>query len=86
MAEPSRVYVYMTRVGSFGFLLLKLVADNKIHGENLIAGKLNPDLTHCHIDNQNWKLIINRFSELGTCYHRVVVFYYKIQLKGDLSS
>ena len=24
---------------------------NKIHGENLIAAKLNPDLTPCHMDN-----------------------------------
>ena len=35
--------------GKRWFFLLKLVADNMVHGENLIAAKMNPDLTVCHI-------------------------------------
>ena len=35
--------------GKRWFFLLKLVADNMVHGENLIAAKMNPDLTVCHM-------------------------------------
>ena len=37
--------------GKRWFFLLKLVADNMVHGENLIAAKMNPDLTVCHMSN-----------------------------------
>ena len=50
VSEPKYCQLCEINVTSeISLLEFSSTANNMIHGENLIAGKLNPDLTHCHI-------------------------------------